>query len=186
MNNRRAFTYVELMIVIVVAAILTLVALSGSDAGAQQQGELAGERFAADVVYARSLCIARPDDPVIVKVDAAANRYWVARAATPDTPITHPQTKQAYMVSFGTTGNSGLDRVQIVATDLGGDAVLGFDASGSTDQQTPAILHLNSAGQNYEIAVQPAAVATSTMKEFSVQLAGDLEFQAKGSGSGSK
>lgn len=155
MNIREAFTYIELMIVVVVAAILTLSFFSSTNTAGQEDGQLAGERFAADVAYARSLSIARPDSPVIIKVDTATNRYWLAPAATPDVPITHPTTKQPYVVSFGPGGNTGLRQAQIISCDLGGDAVLGFDAVGGTDQATVAAIHVSSAGTNYEVDVQP-------------------------------
>jgi len=152
------------MIVVVVAAIIAMGVVANSSPASQEEGRLAGERFAADVAYARSLSIARPDDPVVVKVDIAGNRYWLARAATPDTPITHPTTKKPYLVSFGPTGNSGLRLVQLTACDLGGDSVLGFDSLGNTDQQTEAVMQVSSAQQPYEITVRSVGTKTSVVR----------------------
>jgi prepilin-type N-terminal cleavage/methylation domain-containing protein len=164
MNRHPGFTYAELMVVVVIMAIVSLVALSTGDAAATEQGRLAAELFAADVEYVRSLAIARPDDPVIIKVNATGNKYWLARAATPDTPITHPQTHQPYVVSFGPTGNTGLKHVQLLAYDLAGDSILGFNSLGTTDQQTSAVLQVSSSGQKYEVTVDSIASKTKVTR----------------------
>ena len=170
MNVRAAFTYLELLVVVVIMAIISLVALSTGNAATTEQGRLAGELFAADVAYARSLAIARPDDPVVIKVDTTANKYWLARAAAPDTPIAHPATYQPYVVSFGPTGNAGLARVQILACSLGGDNILGFNSLGTTDQQTPAVLQVTSAGQAYEVDVQSNGAKTTVTRGLLTEL----------------
>jgi hypothetical protein len=159
------------MVVVVIMAIVSLAVLSTSNAAATEEGRLASEMFASDVEYARSLAIARPDDPVIMKVDAAANKYWLARASAPDVPITHPFTKKPYVVSFGANGTTGLKRVQITAYDFSGDSVLGFNALGTTDQATDAVMQVASAGQAYEITVQPVGVKTTVHKGLTKALA---------------
>jgi hypothetical protein len=145
--------------------------VANSSPAGQEEGRLAGERFAADVAYARSLSISRPDDPVIVKVNALGNRYWLARSATPDTPITHPTTKKPYLVSFGPSGNSGLSCVQLIAYDLGGDSVLGFDSMGNTDQQTDAVMQVSSASQSYEVTIRPVGTQTKVVRGLTKVLA---------------
>ncbi|MBN2560686.1 MAG: prepilin-type N-terminal cleavage/methylation domain-containing protein [Phycisphaerae bacterium] len=165
-----AFTIVELIVVVVVAAILALMAMPDSDTAAKEQGGRVATTFEADVHYARSLSIARPDDPVVIKVDGDGNRYWLAKAASPDTPIAHPRTGLPFLRQFGPDGDPGMEQVQLVACDLGGDAVLGFDSLGGLDQQTPAILQLTSAGADYEVVVAPIATRTVTTKKFSVVL----------------
>ncbi len=175
MNKRGAFTYVELMIVVLVMAILTLGVVANGGTAGREHGRLAGERFAADVAYARSLSIARPDDPVVIKVDVSGNSYWLARSATPDTPITHPSTKKPYLVSFGGAGNSGLTSAQLLACDFGDDAVLAFDGMGDTDQQTAALFQVTSAGQEYEVSVQSAGSRTTVTKGITKQLVADPE-----------
>ncbi|HVP11668.1 MAG TPA: prepilin-type N-terminal cleavage/methylation domain-containing protein [Phycisphaerae bacterium] len=183
MSERAAFTYTELIVVIAIVAILSLVALATSDAAATEQGRLAAEMFAADVEYARSLAIARPDDPIVIKVYATGNEYWLARAATPDTPITHPTTHQPYVVSFGPTGNAGLKSVQLIAYDLGGDSILGFNSLGTTDQTTAAVLQVSSAGQKYEVTVQPVGAKTTVTKGLTKVLATVAEAVPVGLGS---
>lgn len=176
MNGRSAFTLIELMIVVVIAAILMVAALPDADSAAKEEGDHAAKRFEADVYYARSLCIARPDDPVVLKLDGLYNRYWMAKASSPDTPITHPQTGDPYVVQFGPGGDRGLNQVRMVACDFDGDLVLGFDSQGSTDQDTPAILQLTSGGADYEVAVDPVATNVTISHAFSLLSAGGTTF----------
>lgn len=171
MKTRRAFTYIEVMMVVIVAVIVTMFAMPDADAEARQQGRLAGEAFISDVMYAQSLSIARPDDPVVIKVDADNNTYWLAKAATPDVPITKPLTDEPYVRVFGDAGDAEYDRVEIVAQDFSGDAILAFDSCGALDQQTPAILQLSSGNAKYEVQVSPITAKATVKTNFSVNLA---------------
>lgn len=120
---RRAFTYIELLIVAVVLAIVTILALPDSDAAAKEQGRQAARRLESDISYARSLSIAQPVDPAILKISPDDNRYWIARSSSPDTPIAHPITGNSFCVQFGPNGTPGFEYVAIAAADLGGDNV---------------------------------------------------------------
>ncbi len=171
MKVRRAFTYIEVMMVAIVVLIVTIFAMPDADTEARQQGRLAGEAFISDVMYAQSLSIARPDDPVVIKVDADSNTYWLAKAATPDVPITKPLTNEPYVRVLGGAGDRAYDRVEIVAQDFSGDAILAFDSSGSLDQQTPAILQLSSGSAKYEIQVSPISAKATVTTSYSVNLA---------------
>jgi len=165
MTIRSAFTYIEIMIVIVILAILTIAALPGRESTIQAEGERATVVFEADVDYARSRSIARPDSPIGIKVAVSNNKYWLAPVATPDTPIAHPRTGQPYVRQFGATGPDGLKNVQITAIDLGGDDILKFDALGGTDQQTSAVVQFEAGSAAYETKVSPAAGNVTTARK---------------------
>ena len=162
MYKRSAFTFVELGIVAVVIMILFVAALPDGDTAAKQQGLELARRFETDVAYARSLSVAQPDDPALIQVDGANNRYWLARASAPTVPILHPWTKKPYLIQTGPGGEDGLEDVTIVAMDFDGDQVLQFDSLGSTDQDTVALLRLGSGGGEYEVSVSPTTSETST------------------------
>ncbi len=169
-RRHQAFTFVELMISLVVVAILIVLSAPDDEAGNASEGRRATEQFEADVAYAKSYTMARPDDPLVLKVDVAANRYWLARPSAPDTPILHPQTKKPYLVQFGATDGSASGKVTLVGVDLAGDNILAFDATGSTDQTTAAIVQLSSGKAKYEISVSPAAAQTMTVDTFTYSL----------------
>lgn len=170
MSSRRGYTLIELAMVAVVAAILAVFVFSDSDSSAKQEAHSASLCFESDVQYARTLSIAQPDDPVVIKVDAVNNKYWLARASSPDTPILHPQKNQPYVMQFGAAGPAGYKSVQIYATDFGGDQVLQFDATGSIDQQTPAVFQLTSGGAEYEVSVAPSSARTDVEDGFVTEL----------------
>ena len=161
MTRRHAFTYVELLVAVVVLAILTIAAFPEAGAEAKEQGKNAALRFEADVFYARSASVARPDDPIVIKIDQANNRYWLARASDPTTAIAHPQSGDPYVVQFGATGGETFDDVQIYAYDFDGDDVLAFDGTGSTDQGTAAVVQFKSGTAEYEVSVNSASADTT-------------------------
>ncbi|MFQ5411306.1 MAG: Tfp pilus assembly protein FimT/FimU [Phycisphaerae bacterium] len=167
MNRRKAYTYVEIAIVSVVVAILFVAAVPDGDSAAKEQGEQWTRRFEADVDYAKSLSIADPLDPVVIKVDVAGNRYWLARSSDPTTPILHPRTQDPYIVQSGATGTDGLEYVSLVATDLGGDTILKFDPLGGTDQNTNALFQIVAGNTDYEVAISPVSGKSTVQTSYS-------------------
>jgi len=167
MPGRRGFTYIELMIAVVVVAILVVAALPDEQASAGEEGRQFARKYEADVAFARSLTIARPDDPVVLKVDPANDRYWLARRSTPDTPIQHPRTKRPYIVQAGPTGQPGSKRVSIYAADFEGGAFLEFTPTGETTLDAAALLQLASGNTQYEVAISPAAGEAATSDGYS-------------------
>jgi Tfp pilus assembly protein FimT len=147
---------IELVMVVVVVAIITSWVLPDSNTESKQQSESAGRRLESDIAYARSLSVARPDDPVVLKMDPDTNSYWLARSSNESTPIKHPQTGKDYVVKYGTLTNCGLNQVSLTGTDLGGDNVLKFDGMGNLDQSTEAVVQLQAGGAACEIMVSPS------------------------------
>lgn len=166
MFQRKAFTYTELMMVVVVAGILFAAGVNNSSDTANAQADRFSLQFDGDVKYATSLSIAEPADPTVLKVDPTNNRYWLAKASAPDTPITHPRTKKPYVVQAGPTGGSSLDRIQIYAASFGSDLMLKFDAFGGTDQPDIARLQFKAGTNNRELAISPIKATTQTYQAF--------------------
>ncbi len=167
MPRRRGFTYIELMIGVVVVAILVVVALPDEEAAAGEEARQFALRYQADLEYARSLTIARPDDPMVLKVDAANDRYWLARRSAPDTPIQHPRTKKPYIVQAGDTGPAGSKRVSIEGVDFDGGDVLEFEPMGGTTGNANGLLELKSGEAKYEVATSPAGGKSDVKSEHS-------------------
>ena len=169
MHLRGAFTYIELMIVIVVAAILTMVAITETESAAGTQAQLAAEQFAADVAYARSLAISDPDstNPVIIKVDTDSNSYWIARKTTEDTPILHPETGEPYVISFG---DGAFDRVTIIGSDFDGSSILEFDSFGGTTQSDDGVLQMKAGDARIEVTIATSAADAVITEGFTKSL----------------
>ncbi len=153
MNQRKAFTLMELMIVVVIAAIVFTVSMSDGAASAKAGVDEFRGKLESDLSYARSLSLADPSDPVIVRIDPALNKYWLARESEPDTPIVHPLSKKDYVVETGSGASGALKRVNVIATTLGDDGALAFDHVGVLKGQTPAILRLYAGRLFFDIEV---------------------------------
>ena len=153
MNPRKAFTLMELMIVVVIAAIVFTVSLSDGAASAKAGVDEFRGKLESDLSYARSMTLADPSDPVIVKVDPVQSRYWLARESAPDTPIVHPLTRKDYVVATGDGASGAMKRVKVVATTIEEGGALAFDHVGVLKQQTPAIVRLHVGKSFFDIEV---------------------------------
>lgn len=145
----RGYTVMELAITGMLVAIVAGLAFAPAASVESAEAQSAGRRFSSMIEYGQSLAIARPDQPVLIKVNAAANRFWLALGTSPDTPVTNPLTKQPFLVQLGTGTGEGLEAIRIAGYDFGGDDVLRFDGSGSLDQTGPATIVFDAGGSRY-------------------------------------
>jgi prepilin-type N-terminal cleavage/methylation domain-containing protein len=170
MLRRSAFTAIELMLALVVIAILTIAALPEGDARPAEEGLGAARTLEGDIAYARNLCIARPDQPVVLRVDTAANKYWLARASSPDNPIAHPQSGRPYVVQFGPGGDKAYEHVKLWASDLGASGMISFDSMGNTAHPSGSTVQLMAGEVAYELSVSPVAAECSVHEGFTKNL----------------
>jgi len=159
MQNQKAFTAIELMIAVVVAAILFVASIPDSQATADEEARAFADRMQGDLSYARSLSIADPSDPTVLKVDPSQKKYWLAKKSSPDTPITNPATRKSYLIVLPL--ESGLKTVEIVAAAFGDDSMLSFDSTGSLDQDTPAIVRVRTGENYFDIEVCPQSASAT-------------------------
>jgi len=160
-HGRRAFTLLELLIVIVligIAATMAIPMLSGTDG---TRVRAAGNLLAADLGFAQVESITHATDPCVVVFDQANGSYTIARASAPTTPITDPGTNQSFVTTFGTGRASELGGVSIQGYSLGGDDTLGFGMYGQTDQTTAASVTLQSGSVTLTVQVDPTSGETS-------------------------
>lgn len=121
----------ELAIAVVVVAILTVSALPNREADDQAKLDSAANRLESDIEYARSVSVASPSDPAVLKVSQTENRYWISKYSAPDTPITNPSTRKPYVVQLGRGGDASMRNVSISADNLGDQRMLIFNSNGS-------------------------------------------------------
>lgn len=96
----------------------------------------------ADLEFAQSATLEDAADPTVVRVDEAADRYWLARSSAPETPIVRP-SGEPYDITFGEGGSEFLAGIGIAAKDLPSGTVT-FDAFGRLEQSDDIILTLTS------------------------------------------
>jgi len=136
-----AFTLVEALIIVLMLGIVVGLTLPSMGDDRTLRLREAARMLAADLEFAQNESIAHGDDPRVVKFDTSNNRYWVAAASAPDTPVTDPSNRQPLLTVFGSGRAAETTGVVIESVSLG-DAVLGFDAYGSPDEATDATIRL--------------------------------------------
>ena len=105
---RRGLTFVEVMIVVVILAIVALTGISAAGGGHASKLIAAAQTLAADIDYARAESAAHGDALRVLVVDAANDRYHIAIAGDTATPITHPVATHPHAVHMG--GHAHLER----------------------------------------------------------------------------
>ena len=125
--RRRAFTLVEILIVISLMAIIALAILPNATADGTIRLVSAVNMLVADIEYAQSLSLDDPSDPALLSIDEGNNRYWLARASDPATPIQHP-SGDPYLISYGTDGDATFPGIFVDLT--GEDKDVAFDQFG--------------------------------------------------------
>lgn len=164
--------------VVVVAAILFIAALPDQSAADAQRARNMAMRIESDIAYAQNLSIAEPVDPVVLRVDPVANKYWLARQSDVDTPLVDDQTGDARVVIAGESG--AFAGVDIVGVDFNGDDELGFDGSGVPDQDVPALIQIQCGSAKYEVECTPTTGRSSTQSTFTKVIATDTLAAASG------
>ena len=83
----------------------------------------------SDIELAQVMTIAHPADPVVVSFEPTSDRYWLAYADAPGTPIPRSDNGRPYLVTFGKDRARSAVGVSLSLTDVTGN-MLGFDAQG--------------------------------------------------------
>ena len=150
----RAFTLVELMIVITIIAIVAgLAAPMLGDVRSLRLQE-AAKLLAADIEFAQTDAIMHNADPRLIRFNTAANQYWVAAASAPTTPIANPVDGRPYLVTLGAGRAAAVGGITIQSCSLGGDAELRFDGLGVPDQATDATITLAGGPNTLTLTIQ--------------------------------
>ena len=150
----RAFTLVEMLIVIVILGITFAVALPMIGDSKQLRLQEAAKMLVADIEFAQNESITHAEDTRLIKFDTTNDRYWIAAASAPATPITDIIRQEPFLVTFGTGRAAGATNVQIRSVSVGGDDQLGFDRYGAPDQTTNASVTLGAGSQRMIIQIK--------------------------------
>ncbi len=138
--HRPGFLLLDLLLAIVVIAILTAVVVPSLRPNDSLKLISAATMITADLEFAQSATLDDPGDPIIVRVDDDAPRYWLAKLSDPETPITK-SSGAPYEVEFGTGTAEFLTDVSLTL-EQGKNGAVVFDAFGRLDQTADASIVL--------------------------------------------
>lgn len=132
---RAGFTLIEMLVSLAVIAGLSVLIIPSFQDDSQLRVMAAAAVLASDIEFAQVQSISQPDDPVIVQFDVDNNRYWLAYADDPGSPLLRPDTGAPYLVEFGVGRGRAAQDVAIALLDMENDR-LTFDANGALDDFT--------------------------------------------------
>ena len=164
-GGRRAYTLLELMVVLVLMGIAAALVVPNVQGSESIRIQTAVRAIAADIMYAQSDALAYQSRRAIV-FDEAANTYWIAEV-TSDTldfdtdamyKIDGPD--QRFLVDIDQTSGGA---AQLIDADFDGDTILVFDELGgpvtALDSDAPSaggeIIIGGDDGTAYRLVVEP-------------------------------
>lgn len=148
-GESRAFTLVELLIVVVILSIVALTAIPMMSSAAGIQIRSAANMIAADIEYARSMAISRGQNHSVV-FDKDADSYRIVDLN--GNVIQHPVKKGfTYVVDF--RNESRLNRVDITNANFNADQTVVFNCLGSPD--SGGSVNLQAGGISATVVVEP-------------------------------
>jgi prepilin-type N-terminal cleavage/methylation domain-containing protein len=127
-KNSAAFTFIELIVVMVVLGIAALLAVPMFSSAADSQLQAAANTIAADLEYVKNLAITRQMNYTMV-FDPATESYRVQETAT-GTTIAHP-TKPGLTFQVNFAGDNRTSQVNIATTSFDGVSSITFDYLGT-------------------------------------------------------
>jgi prepilin-type N-terminal cleavage/methylation domain-containing protein len=127
---RRAFTLIEIIVVVVILAIAALIAIPVFSGASEMQLRAAADKLAADIEYAKSMAVTTQKNYKVV-FDTNLERYdiWVNNSGTTWTLIKDPVKKSDFRVTY--PQESRLSSVGVSAVDFNGTAIVQFNYTGA-------------------------------------------------------
>ena len=128
----------ELLVVLLVMSIMAALTVPMLSSTAANRLGWAACQVESDIIYAQTESMVHESDRRVLTFDTTHNRYSLATAAAPDTPLAHPVTGGPYTITFGDSNHPQLRGVSVSSYSLGGGSHLGFGLYGQLDQSTAA------------------------------------------------
>ena len=131
---RRGFTLFEMITTVMIIGMIGMIVVpTVMSTTAAPALPTASNMIASDTEYVESACINTPQSMLVLRIDLAANKYWVAAASSPDTPVNSPADGQPYSNDFATGRTArmnGLTIQSVTGAGAGTSLTIAFDAYG--------------------------------------------------------
>jgi prepilin-type N-terminal cleavage/methylation domain-containing protein len=129
-KTRRAFTLVEILMVVIILGIGSAIIIPQLNGRDDLKVSAASRSLMADLMYAQNQAI-YTQTRQYVTFDTTTQKYTVLSGAWPGTAVTHPLSKDPFVVNFG-AASTNFKEITMVSADLGGGrTTLGFDPLGA-------------------------------------------------------
>ena len=162
MKLRGGFTLIEMLVTITIIAVVAAIVAPVFSDDDRLHAMAAASVLSSDIELAQVMTISYPQDPVVVRFDAPNRTYWLAYAATPETPLSREDTAEPYLVTFGEGRASTAFGAQIALDGVASDT-LKFNAQGGlVDFTASPLIELTRGESAITLAIAPT---TGTITE---------------------
>lgn len=148
----RAFTFIEMMMTVAIIAIAALIALPLLTDSDSSYVEAAVGMFMADLDVAQTTAISQADEEVLVRLDTADSRWWVALSSAPDVPLLSSTTGDPYLTILG-AGDAYAAEGVVMSTSNVIDDRIGYNAFGQLDQVTNPTITFSRGGASQTLEI---------------------------------
>jgi prepilin-type N-terminal cleavage/methylation domain-containing protein len=126
----RAFTLVEILVVVLILGIAAAVIVPSMGSRDDLKAAAAARMVMADLIYAQNRAITTQQRHYIIFNTTAPQNFRISLSPTDGSSIQHPVTKDPYTMRVGPGGASGLSEVTLGNVDFEGRTTLAFDELG--------------------------------------------------------
>ena len=144
LGKNRAFTLVEIIVVIVVISIAAMLAVPMFSSATDMQTRSVANMLTADLEYAKSLAVSTQNNYSVV-FDIANDIYQIQQGGS---VISHPHKSGGYVVNL--KNDSRISAVSIVTADFDSQVAITFDYLGSPYSGFTTAAPLNSGQVNLQ------------------------------------
>jgi len=153
---RPAFTLLEVLVVITIIAAVAALVLPTFNDDSRLRLMAAAAVMTSDIELAQVMTISQPDDPVIVRFEPARNRYHLAWADTPGTPMTRQATDETYRVTMGIGRAATAEGVTFTTADVTDDILAFNPQGGMLDFASSPRITLSLDGRTITLDISPS------------------------------
>ncbi len=162
----RAFTLVEILVVVVILGIIATVVGISIGTRDDLKVQAAARTLSADLQYAQSRAIVRREPHYVTIGSAGADLRLAIRSGGLWSTLTHPVDQRDFKMIFGPNGSGGGKDVVLKTEDFDGHAVFGFDETGTpffcdgdgnnrVQASVPASFTLKAGDHELTVSIQP-------------------------------
>jgi type II secretory pathway pseudopilin PulG len=121
---------VELMVTITIISSIAAMIIPATQGDDLLQARSAATILRSDIELTQIMTMTNPSDPMVIQFNKIGTRYWIASAASPETPVSLNSTSDAYLMTIGEGRLAAANGVTIDAASLPGNR-LSFDMNGA-------------------------------------------------------